>query len=257
MKSLLNALHAGRLVEIPEAGKEKSLRYLAHLIEAIPDFSGAADFAEAILAREASSPSALGMGVACPHVRVSGAGEILCAAGWSPAGIEYGATDGKKVHLVVMYAIPDAQKGAYLREISSLAAAVAKEGGIQAIATALELGTVRERLLDWVSSAIDTGVPDPKARMIRLEARQAAAERPVAAGLVQVLPVLIVQLPGPRCIVLCQSAELMANLEADATLVETLRQRGQFDRLGFRLVPRTVTPFDTRSLYEYLAVKLG
>ena len=37
MKSLLNALQEGRLVELPVHEKEKVLEYLAILIEAIPD----------------------------------------------------------------------------------------------------------------------------------------------------------------------------------------------------------------------------
>ena len=37
MRSLLQALQEGRLVELPETDKDKSLQYLAHLIEAIPE----------------------------------------------------------------------------------------------------------------------------------------------------------------------------------------------------------------------------
>jgi PTS system nitrogen regulatory IIA component len=44
--------------------------------------------------------------------------------GWSPAGIDYGAPDNEPVHLLVMYFVPDTQKNAYLKEISSLAKAI-------------------------------------------------------------------------------------------------------------------------------------
>src|SRR5439155_19485834 len=121
-------------------------------------------------------------------------GDLLCAVGWSTSGIDYGAPDGKKVHLVVMYYIPETQKNAYLKEVSSLAAAVRRGGGIQPIADARDIATVRERLLDWVSTAIETSIPEAKARMIRLESRQAAAEAapsaPATRG-IQGVPVLV------------------------------------------------------------------
>src|ERR1017187_5329813 len=196
MRSLLNALQDGRLIELPDTDKWKSLTYLAHLIEAIPEISQT-DLAEQVQAQEQSNNTGIGLGVACPHVRVPGSGDLLSAVGWSPVGIDYGSKDGKKVHLVVMYYIPEAQKNTYLKEVSSLVRAVRPEGEIQSIAKAEDIAKVREELLDWVSAAIDAGIPETKARMIRLEARQAAlSEGPdVAAGAPQtplaIYPLLI------------------------------------------------------------------
>jgi PTS system nitrogen regulatory IIA component len=191
MKSLLNALQDGRLIELPDTDKEKSLKYLAHIIEAVPDLASSPELAEAMLAREQSQNTGIGHGVACPHVRASGAGELLCAVGWSPAGIKYGSTDGEEVHLVVMYYIPDTQKSAYLKEISALAGAIHKAGGIQSIAKAEDIATVREELLNWVSTALEATLPEAKARMIQLGARQAAVESaPLASapGMLQIVP---------------------------------------------------------------------
>jgi len=115
MRSLLQALQEGRLVELPETDKDKSLQYLAHLIEAIPEVA-AEPLKEEVLQREKSGNTGIGLGVACPHVRSTGDGELLCAVGWSPSGIDYGSKDGIKVHLVVMYYIPDSQKITYLRK---------------------------------------------------------------------------------------------------------------------------------------------
>ena len=262
MKSLLNALQEGRLVELPEADKEKSLVYLGHLIEAIPDLSVGVDFVESMLSRERSANTGLGHGVACPHVRVSGGGDMVCAVGWSPTGIDYGAPDGKKVHLVAMYCIPDAQKNVYLKEVSGLAGAVLKAGGIEPIANAPDLGAVRERLLDWVSAAIEAGIPEAKARMIRLEARQAAAEAaPTLAGdktAIQGATVLILSLGEAKDVVLCQNAELGTAIEKAAELRALLGQQSQFDAAGYKLIFRSSTRYEGgRTLYDYLAVKLS
>ena len=263
MRSILNALQEGRLIELPDTDKTRSLEYLAHIIEAVPDLPGTPELTEAMMARERSMNTALGLGVACPHVRVPGSGELICALGWSPKGIDYGATDGKPVHLVVMYYIPDTEKNTYLKEVSSLARAINKEGGIQSIENAEEIGAVRDRLLDWVSAAIEAGMPEAKARMIRLEAKQAAVEAAATApapGAVQILPVMMLVEGDDRLVVLAQNAELTSALENGGGSLSELRallkQQAQFERGGFRLIPKQSTVYGSgRTLYEYYAIK--
>jgi len=268
MKSILNALQDGRLVELPDTDKEKSLRYLAHLIEAIPELGSGLNLDEEVLKVENSNNTSIGSGVACPHVRAAGnGGDLICAVGWSPQGVDYGARDGKKVHLVVMYYIPEAQKNTYLKEISSLVRAMQKEGEIQAIAGAKDIATVREQLLDWVSAAIEAGMPEARARMIRLETRQAAiagTETPLVPEApggrrqtpMELLPVLFVTLPGEKYSVVCKNPELASALENEPGLGSLLKLQAQFERQGFRLIHRATTLYDpARPVYDYLAVK--
>jgi PTS system nitrogen regulatory IIA component len=260
MRSLLNALQDGRLIELPDTDKWKSLKFLAHLIEAIPEVSQT-DLAEQVQAQEQSNNTGIGLGIACPHVRVQGNGELLSAVGWSPVGIDYGAKDGKAVHLVVMYYIPESQKNTYLKEVSSLVRAVRPEGEIQSIAKAEDIAKVREELLDWVQASLDAGIPETKARMIRLEARQAALgegpEVSTGAAAPVIYPLLILPQPNDKFTVLCENHELAAILENDATLGAALKQRTNFERGGFRFFFRAVQIYDpARPLYDYLAVKL-
>jgi len=256
MKSLLGALQAGRLVELHSTDKETCLRALAHLIEAVPEMSREVDLVDAVLQRERSVNSGIGLGVACPHVRVGGQGELLCSVGWSPAGIDYGSADGKKVHLVAMYFIPDVQKNAYLKEISGLAEAVKKAGDIQTIAKAEDVAAVREQLLGWVSSTIETGASQVRARMIQLEAKHAQATGPAAAALM--LPVLAVSLSESQTLFLCQNKDLSAALEKDGSLGALARQGSPFDRAGYRFLHRAPLLYDpARPVQEYIAVKLA
>ena len=225
----------------------------------MPDLAGSPELAEEMIARERTHNTGIGSGVACPHVRATGGGDLLCAVGWTPAGIDYGASDGKKVHLVVMYYIPDAQKNVYLKEISSLASAIRREDGIQPIAAAEDIATVRERLLDWVQATIDANVPETKARMIRLEARQAVVDAaPPAAGYapapLQLLAALFLVAEG-RTLALCANPELSAELEREPDLAAVLRQKEQFERAGWRFVFRGATVYGRRTLYDYVAVK--
>ena len=111
----------------------KTLELLAHLIEAVPDIGSKFDLMKGVMEREALSSTAIGRGLACPHCRVSVEGELLCAVGWSPSGIDYGAPDGKRVHLLVMYYVPESERNSYLKEISGLAKAVQAGDTIETI----------------------------------------------------------------------------------------------------------------------------
>src|ERR1700690_567470 len=99
MKNLLTALQEGRLIELPSNDKVKSLEYLALIIEAIPDIGTGSDIVKDVMEREALANTGIGLGIACPHARSKNGGGLLCAVGWSPQGIDYGATDGKMVHI--------------------------------------------------------------------------------------------------------------------------------------------------------------
>jgi mannitol/fructose-specific phosphotransferase system IIA component (Ntr-type) len=262
MKSLLDALKEGRLVELPEgSAKEDALEFLAHIIEAVPDIGSSVDLMQSIAEREAQANTGIGRGVACPHCRVPNQGELLCAVGWSPKGIEYGAPDGKNVHLVIMYYVPDPQRNAYLKEISGLAKAVSAGDSIETISRLSDIHTVRDKLLDWVSIAISEALPESKARMIKLEAKQAtvaamslaAAPAKELAGL-RILPFRLVAWPG-SALVLCADPDLADALEKTAGLAELLRAGGEIDAPGWRIVVMSETPF-ARERKEYEAVAL-
>ena len=268
MKSLLNALREGRLVELPDTDKESALQFLVNLVAAIPDHGADSDdMYEGVIAREKAGNTGIGMGIACPHVRVPGSGELLCAVGWNPTGIDYGSSDGKLVHLVILYYVPDSQKNLYLKEISALIQSVKKENGILALKTADSISEVREKLLDWVSLALEAGIPQTRARMIRLETREAAVStasgdtatiEPAHTPRLQLIPWTIVLLSDGQYSILTQNAELSFVLERQETFPLLLQQQTEFDIAGYRILRQSHTTFSRdRSLYECVAVKLN
>jgi nitrogen PTS system EIIA component len=263
MKSLLKALKDGRLVELPGTGKDGALEFLALLIEAIPDIGTKSDLVKTVLDREAQSSTGMGRGVACPHCRTAAEGELLCAVGWSPSGLDYGAPDGKKVHLVVMYYVPDSQRNAYLKEISGLARAISADDSIEAVSSMPDIHTVREKLLDWVSVAISESLPEQKARMIKLEARQAAVAAdaaaaaavppPAAAAAPRFIPFRLVAWKD-GFVVLCSDPGLVGRLESRADLAALLAGSREFDLEEYRIATLSRTLFaGERSEYEAVA----
>jgi len=259
MKTLLDALQEGRLIELPDSHKDKAIEYIATLIEAIPDINEEG-ISESVLARERNFNTGIGKGWACPHARTHHDGEVVCAVGWSPQGIDYGAPDGKPVHLMVMYFVPDGEKNTYLKEISSLARAINEQPTLQNLGVLTALDEVRHMLLDAISIALESTVPEAKARMIQLEAKHAevrdmVAELPddVAAS---IAPLSIIVTPGLHPIILAQNSEMVAALELHPELATELAEKGRVEHQGYYVVTRTKENYAAnRVVYDCLGFR--
>ena len=263
MRSLLDALQDGRLIELPDNNKTKALEYLATLIEAIPDIGVEGGITESVLAREHAYNTGIGKGWACPHARSMVDGQLLCAVGWSPGGIDYGAADDEKIHIVVMYYVPDTQKNAYLKEISSLAKAIQTQPALQDLKSLDDLAETRHRLLDAISAAAECAAPEAKARMIQLEVKHSAMQK--ATTLVtpmdfanRVIPLSILAAPGIKSLVLCQDRAIVNSLEGKDHLIAELDANGQFEHQGLRVLLRSSANYQPdRVLHDCLAIKLS
>lgn len=264
MRSILTALQEGRLFELPEAaGKDRVLEFLARILDANPDIQVGTDAIEEVKRREQECNTGIGMGIAVPHFRAQREdGELYCAIGWSTAGVDYGATDGVRVHLVVMYYIPGAQKNVYLKEVSTLVKAMRKLGGIEPIAKAADLNDVRNLLLDWVASVAGDSGPEAVARMIRLEIKQSQAVPvlPVAVPVeraAQALAFSIVSVPGRGHFVLAADSQWTAALERENNLAERLATGNAFVAAGRQVFVLGTTNYaDGRTLHQCAAIAL-
>ena len=262
MRSILNALQDGRLFELPEAGKDRALEFLARIIDANPDIVVGTDVIEEVQKRELECNTGIGMGVGVPHIRARREeGDLFCAVGWSAQGIDYGAPDGMAVHLVVMYYIPGAQKNVYLKEISTLVKAMRRSGGIEPIAHAPDLNAVRNLLLDWVSNVLgDTG-PEAVARMIKLDVRQTQAV-PETAAAVSVahadgtaIAFQVLLSPAAAAIVLSADAGWVAAVEKEDQLAPRLAAGPAFTAAGRKVYVLGSRSFaGGRMLYDCVAV---
>lgn len=258
MDSLLDALQEGRLLEIPDDyDKEDSLRFLAHILEAIPSLPAGTDVAGLILAKEEASKTSLGKGWACPDARVPFDEDLICVVGWSPKGIDYGAPDGIPVKIIAMYLVPENQRSNYLREVSLLAKALQIYPGIEKLNAADNLNDVRDHLLDLISTTKGTVGPDTRARMIRLQGKSAAME-PVAYDLANLIvePLTIITGTGIKPVVLGHDRQLVEYLDNVAGLAESITTQSAFNSGGWRIVKRREVPFQAdRLLIDCLAIR--
>jgi len=259
MRSILNALQDGRLFELPAVDKEKALEFLARILDANPDIEVGTDAIEEIQRREREYNTGIGLGVGCPHVRAKREeGELFCAIGWAPAGIDYGASDGEPVHLVFMYYIPGAQKNVYLKEVSGLVKAIRKSGGIKAIAHATDLIVVRNLLLDWVSGVLGDAGPEAVARMIKIEIKEAQRSAEQAAepphGITQLMPFSVLVTSPNSIVVLAQDPDWVNALEREAGVGQRLLAAAPFIVSGRKIfVTGSVAYPRGRTVYQCVA----
>lgn len=258
MDSLLDALQEGRLIELPDSDKIDSLKFLAHIIEAIPSVSNATDVEGLVLAREAMTNTALGKGFACPHARVPYDGDLICAVGWSPPGIDYGAPDNLPVYIIIMYLIPNNQRNRYLKEISMLARALLKNNNYDTLKNSKDLNSVRHYLLDLISSSKGTIDFEERARMIELDTLTVTAEKPITLlSNILIEPVTIVVESNTKFIVLCQNKELTDILDNSNDLIEALSTKGYYERNGWRIIKKNSSFYQAnRHMYDCIAVKV-
>ncbi len=259
MDSLLDALQEGRLIELPDNDKNDSLQLLAHIIEAIPSVPTDTDVAGLVLKREENYNTALGKGFAVPHARASFDGDLYCAVGWSPAGINYGTPDGSPVHLVVMFLVPDNQRNSYLKEVSNIAKALNELHDEESLKNADDLNKVRNYMLDLVSSAKRIVGPEARARMIQLEVRESIPPvdlKNIANLLIE--PITIITSENLKPITLSQNKELIEALEGPTNITESLNNDSKFfDFSGWRILKRNSSLYQAgRTVYECLAIKI-
>jgi nitrogen PTS system EIIA component len=258
MDSLLDALQEGRLIELPDNSKDHALQFLAHIIEAIPSVPSGTDVSGLVLARETSSITALGRGFACPHARVPYDDDLICSVGWSPQGIDYGAPDNGPVRIVIMYLVPDNQRNHYLKEVSTLAKALMDAAG-DALSEAKDLDSVRNYLLDLVSTTKSQTGSGTRARMIQLETRSSAVEVAATELLsnLTVVPVTIIFVQNQPPVVLGQNKLLVDLLDGASGLYESVASKGIFETNGWRIIKRNSVDYQSgRSAFDCLAVKV-
>jgi nitrogen PTS system EIIA component len=257
LHTILQALEDGRVIELPDNDKKDAFEVLASLLEAVPSVPAGTDIVGAVLSRESVSNTSLGNGWACPHAPVTFDGELLCAIGWSPQGIDYGKTGEPLVRLIIMFLVPDNQRSPYLKEVSTLVKVIGKHPESRSLEQIEDLNAVRLRLLDMAHFAMEETGPDTRARMIQLKARAIAAPAMVPELENMVIePLMIIAGPGIKTVVLTQNRELADLTKDDQTLASAISDKSWIDVRGWRIVRRGSTNYQgERVVYDCFAIQ--
>ena len=119
--------------------REEAIAALAKAMEDSKFIANADNLVSQALERESILSTAVGEGLAFPHVRGVEGGGLTLAMGVSEKGIDW---DGEKVHIVFLSAIPVAVSAFYLRLMAGLTQAFSKEANRKSIISAADSATL-------------------------------------------------------------------------------------------------------------------
>ena len=123
------------VADLGKCSREDAITRLAGAMEKAGFISSADNLVTAALERESVLSTAMGDGLAFPHVRGVEGGGLTLAMGVSKEGIDW---DGEKVNIVFLSAIPVAVSAFYLRLMSGLIQAFAKVANRKAALSAAD-----------------------------------------------------------------------------------------------------------------------
>ncbi|MDE5898327.1 MAG: PTS sugar transporter subunit IIA [Treponemataceae bacterium] len=132
-----NILSPGRVVFIQQSSKHDALVELADVLATAPQVKSGKELSSEILKREALMSTAVGRGIAIPHVRLSSVTDLVMAVGICKAPIEdFQTIDDVPVNILIMIAAAYNQHAYYLKTISYFSARLKKQELRDAVAAA-------------------------------------------------------------------------------------------------------------------------
>lgn len=121
-------LSPDRVVLLDYASKHDVLVMMSEVLAKAPQVKNSTELLDSILKREALMSTAVGRGIAIPHVRLSSVTDLVMAVGISKRDIlDFDALDGNPVRLVFMIAAANNQHDYYLQTISHFSAKLRNE----------------------------------------------------------------------------------------------------------------------------------
>ncbi len=119
--------------------KREALQHMADAVVSTGRVSDRKSLLQAIYDREAVMSTGVGSGVAIPHVCIPAVISPVIGIGISREGIEFDTLDNKRVHIIVLFAMPSGSQKEYLSLLARVMLALKTPG-------------FKERLLQCTSS---------------------------------------------------------------------------------------------------------
>lgn len=111
-----------------QARKEQLLAECVDLLDLSGKVGNRNKLLKDLFDREKKATTAIGKGIAIPHVRTMQAKELIIAIARSTVGYDFDAADGQPIHLFVAMAAPPYDDSLYLKVFRALAQLFAYEG---------------------------------------------------------------------------------------------------------------------------------
>ncbi|MDD5930691.1 MAG: PTS sugar transporter subunit IIA [Spirochaetales bacterium] len=118
-----NIIAPNRVVFLNQNSKHDAITYLSQVLATAPQVKNETELTQEILKREELMSTAIGRGIAIPHVRLSSVTDLVMAVGVcrSPL-LDYQTIDDEPVNILIMIAAAYNQHSYYLKTISHFSA---------------------------------------------------------------------------------------------------------------------------------------
>ena len=142
-----NILSPDRIVFLNHSSKYDAIVQLSQVLSTAPQIKNAQELTAEILKREELMSTAIGKGIAIPHVRLSSVTDLVMAVGVCKKPIsDYQTIDDQSVDLLFMIAAAYNQHSLYLKTISHFCGKLKQEGLHENIINAKDAQEVFELL---------------------------------------------------------------------------------------------------------------
>jgi Kef-type K+ transport system membrane component KefB/mannitol/fructose-specific phosphotransferase system IIA component (Ntr-type) len=119
-RRFIDYLPARGFVQLQARTREEAIAELAGAVAPLDGIATAA-ISQAAIARERLMGTGLGNGLAAPHARLSGLQRPVVALGFSAAGLDFEASDGKAAHQIFLILTPKDDDGVQLEILADIA----------------------------------------------------------------------------------------------------------------------------------------
>ncbi|HEX8245103.1 MAG TPA: PTS sugar transporter subunit IIA [Longimicrobium sp.] len=139
---LLTELLTPERVKVPLLARTKDavLEELVGVLAAQGVVADPAAVLRAVHQREEVLSTGIGGGVAIPHGKVDGVGELVMAAGIAPEPLEFAALDGQPVRLFFLLVGPESAAGLHVKALSRISRLVRRDDLRERLAAATTPG---------------------------------------------------------------------------------------------------------------------
>ena len=143
-----NILSPDRIVFLDHSTKHDAIVQLADNLASAPQIKDAAELKQEILKREELMSTAIGRGIAIPHVRLSSVTDLVMSVGISKKDIiDFGTYDDTPVRILFMIAAAYNQHSYYLQTLSFFSAKLKDSALREALLNATDLVEVYNLLI--------------------------------------------------------------------------------------------------------------
>ena len=122
LKMRLTEILKPQNIKIPLDAKTKTeaIGELVQLLAGTGDVKDAKKVLDAVLEREATRTTGIGNGLAIPHGKCSGTGDLVMAIGKAATPIDFQAIDGRPVTIIWMLASPPDKTGPHIHALARI-----------------------------------------------------------------------------------------------------------------------------------------